>query len=224
MKIQFYSFVILVIFFSCKKKADPDPLACFNPNSRIVAAKDPINFQNCSRNYERAEWNFGDGGSSTISEPSHTWDKNGIYVVALKIFKGTKTNDVSKKILVAKSVTMDFLVNLSNFKVPAEYYELIYEIYYYKNQESAQIVYSDASNDPNWLSSARALRTTSDAASTYQFKFLVRGLKNSSPGIPFPLDSIVTENIDIVDGAKTPSATKKLSIADASYNITITYN
>lgn len=115
---NFFRFTILIycsIFIgfssSCKKKEEkkeeppapiPSPSACFNPSKTLIGLNDFIQFQNCSQNYDRFEWNFGDGQSSVLFEPSHFWLTKGTYEVSLYAFKGSESKKSQKKYLLVK--------------------------------------------------------------------------------------------------------------------------
>ncbi len=43
-----------------------------------------VRFRNLSRNASRHEWDFGDGGKSGEAEPSHAYDRPGLYTVRLR--------------------------------------------------------------------------------------------------------------------------------------------
>lgn len=63
-----------------------DPVVDFTAANRF-ACKGPftVNFQDISPDAVAWEWNFGDGGTSTQQNPSHTYLNNGLYTVTLKI-------------------------------------------------------------------------------------------------------------------------------------------
>src|SRR5688572_1653696 len=94
-------YILAIGLTSCKKKepvAEPaikSPVACYNSSTRLVKINDVVTFQNCSENFDRVEWNFGDGTSSTISEPSHIYDKRGIFEAVLTVFKGSASSKIS---------------------------------------------------------------------------------------------------------------------------------
>jgi PKD repeat protein len=59
-------------------------------------------------------WNFGDGNTSTIREPSHTYSAPGSYTVVLTATCGTRTSSVSKTLHVTNAPSPDALaVSLS---------------------------------------------------------------------------------------------------------------
>ena len=80
----------------------------------LVACKGPhtVNFQDQSPNAVAWQWNFGDGGTSTQKNPSHTYAANGQYTVTLQIttsFGCTATISKNSYIRIEKPI-----VNISN--------------------------------------------------------------------------------------------------------------
>jgi hypothetical protein len=52
--------------------------------------------QPANREIVSYEWNFGDGGTSTAKNPSHTYTYGGTFTVSLKVSDGTNTNTETK--------------------------------------------------------------------------------------------------------------------------------
>ncbi len=63
------------------------PKAAFSPLSSVIKTGDTLNFTNNSTGTAPLsyEWNFGDGGTSTQANPSHTYTAAGSYTVSLKV-------------------------------------------------------------------------------------------------------------------------------------------
>jgi gliding motility-associated-like protein len=59
------------------------PLADFIPAGGSYYQGESINFTDLSNNAASWVWNFGDGSSDTVQNPSHTYDQNGILDVML---------------------------------------------------------------------------------------------------------------------------------------------
>jgi PKD repeat protein len=83
-------FVLCSFFITCKDKEPiPEPIAKFSYSpSQNLEAPVTISFVNNSLNAISYEWDFDDGGSSTQSNPQHTFTNGGTYVVKL-IAKGS---------------------------------------------------------------------------------------------------------------------------------------
>lgn len=78
-----------------------------------------VRFNNLSSSGEDWEWTFGDGSTSTLKSPSHTYKKPGIYRVILKVDK-KKSLTATKELTVYDTVPT-FVVNDSVFTVYQDY-------------------------------------------------------------------------------------------------------
>jgi PKD repeat protein len=82
----FLAIACLVLTISgCKKDDTSKTLnACFNTgNANELYIRNAITFSNCSQNAVSYTWNFGDGTTSTLENPSHAFDTTGIFTVTL---------------------------------------------------------------------------------------------------------------------------------------------
>ena len=61
----------------------PDPVASFTESGGTVSPA-IITFQNTSQHADTYLWRFGDGDSTTITNPTHTYDSYGDYMVTLR--------------------------------------------------------------------------------------------------------------------------------------------
>ncbi|MBW8050828.1 MAG: PKD domain-containing protein [Cytophagales bacterium] len=84
----FTAFVIL--FYACKKDKpeeptpDTTPVADFTADTTIIIAGDTVNFTDLSTNTPTSwSWDFGDVGTSSLQNPSHTYTTAGAYTVSL---------------------------------------------------------------------------------------------------------------------------------------------
>ena len=84
--------VITFLISSSCKKDDPDgpgdpnePHACFVAPSEISAGIPAIFNSSCSENPTSYSWDFGDGGSSSDANPSHTYTEAGSFNVVLTV-------------------------------------------------------------------------------------------------------------------------------------------
>lgn len=67
--------------------ADDKPVASFNANPREVCAKDDVLFNDLSTgNITRWLWDFGDGGTSTVQNPSHHYEDTGLFTIRLIVW------------------------------------------------------------------------------------------------------------------------------------------
>jgi cyclophilin family peptidyl-prolyl cis-trans isomerase len=97
------------LFASCAR-----PIARFTIEDKERVAPVTIQFSNQSEKAESYEWDFGDGNSSTESEPTHRYLMSGNYSVKLKATKGNRTT-VKEQIIQVKP-PVDCLVEIqTNF-------------------------------------------------------------------------------------------------------------
>ncbi len=75
----------LIISYGCKKES-PQPVlkSAFTVNNSIVITGDTVTFTNQSENAFAYQWIFGDGGTSTLENPSHVYKDHGGYRVLLR--------------------------------------------------------------------------------------------------------------------------------------------
>ena len=80
---------IIALALSCKKNnggtTSNKPIAKFSISGFEAATPTTITFINISSNATSFEWNFGDGGTSTQSNPAHTYTFNGSFLLKLKV-------------------------------------------------------------------------------------------------------------------------------------------
>lgn len=69
-----------------------DPVSDFVPEYDYYEPDETIQFINYSSQADEYLWDFGDGTSSTLFEPSHYYKTEGIYTVKLSAYNGTKVN------------------------------------------------------------------------------------------------------------------------------------
>ncbi len=90
-----------VLTSSCKK---PDPvLANFTTDPTEVFAGETVQFTNASENANFYQWDFGDGSSSILENPTHVYDSEGTYKVILTAIGDEDSNTASREIIVFQS-------------------------------------------------------------------------------------------------------------------------
>jgi PKD repeat protein len=79
---------------------DPDPekrtKAAFSLTGFENPVPSPIKFINISTNVTSTTWDFGDGGTSTDFNPTHTYNAAGTYYLKLKVTGPTGVDSVCK--------------------------------------------------------------------------------------------------------------------------------
>jgi hypothetical protein len=74
--------LIMMIFSACKEKDEPSdyyvntPIAGFSWTGNDGPAPVTVQFINTSENADQFEWNFDDGGTSTQTDPQHTFNNS----------------------------------------------------------------------------------------------------------------------------------------------------
>ena len=81
----------------------------FNADFNSIIIGDSVVFDNTSSNYENVLWDFGDGNSSTIDNPIHTYLDTGTYNVTLFAF--TNNNCLIDSITSTITITVSTSVN-----------------------------------------------------------------------------------------------------------------
>ena len=84
-----YSLIFLVA--SCKDLPDP-PIASFTISTNLAEIGDTIYFINTSLDADTYNWDFGDGGTSTIENPYHIYSEVGIYRIEYFLGMGQPPN------------------------------------------------------------------------------------------------------------------------------------
>ncbi len=105
MKKYFILFSTALFMFSCAK-----PIANFTYDVEKKVAPSPIKFKNQSKKAESYEWDFGDGKTSSQTNPHHVFKTSGNYTIILKAKKGEKVSTFEQKIFVEEP--LDCLIEL----------------------------------------------------------------------------------------------------------------
>jgi len=88
------------------------PVAEFRPNpSAPTLADNSVLFFNQSTNTFQSEWLFGDGGSSLMTYPTHTYNDTGLYIVTLFIITEYGCRDTVSHPLYVKDVVAMYIPN-----------------------------------------------------------------------------------------------------------------
>lgn len=74
------------------------PKACITMPEGEFQAKQSIQFQSCSENATHFKWEFGDGASSTLENPSHTYSSEGTYEITLTVSDSTSEDVTTAEI------------------------------------------------------------------------------------------------------------------------------
>lgn len=132
-KILFCLYIMGLI--SCEKEP-LEPLSSFSINTSPAKVNQSVSFTNSSQNATSYNWDFGDGNTSSLQNPTHTYDSGGTYVVQLTAIgegtshKTTNSIEISEIVLISGDTPIGFLAggvfmalldgevkNLSNIQV-----------------------------------------------------------------------------------------------------------
>lgn len=104
MKVSLLVFLSLMTFaFSCKKNngsSSNKPVAKFTIFGFESPAPATIGFINTSSNATSYVWNFGDGGTSTEFNPTHTYSLAGSFLLKLKVTGPEGADSVCKLVTI----------------------------------------------------------------------------------------------------------------------------
>lgn len=90
-------FLSIIVLNSCSKSSStPAPTVTFSWQSANTTAPSTVVFTNTSTNAASYAWDFGDGGTSTLTNPTHIYTTGGTYTVKLTATGsgGTSTGSV----------------------------------------------------------------------------------------------------------------------------------
>ena len=93
-------------FFENYITINPTPIGEFE----FEVFEDSISFTNLSEFGDAYIWDFGDGDSSTLENPSHIYENPGVFNVILTVINDCGENSVLKKVIPAITPEADFLV------------------------------------------------------------------------------------------------------------------
>lgn len=145
MKRIYILLTVCLAMIACKQN---DVNFSFSPEA--PRAGQSVKFTNLSSSGEEWEWNFGDGITSTIKSPSHTYKQPGSYQVILKV-DGKNAWTATKEVVVYDTIPT-FVANDSIFYIYENYtftanlynpykYPVTYEWYFPINTPYAEVVY-----------------------------------------------------------------------------------
>ncbi len=88
----------------------PSPEMAFTVAPETVCAGEPFTFTNGTLNISGLEWDFGDGTTSTLSNPTHSYDANGTYNVTLTaaLISNGCTASLTQSVVVANTPVAAF--------------------------------------------------------------------------------------------------------------------
>lgn len=95
-----------------------EPVACFTTEYTDYFIDETVNFTNCSTDATEYLWNFGDGTTSTLQNPEHSYAAEGTYTVTLKAVSNGIEDVVTKTLGVHYTTDLDILVLINGTDTP----------------------------------------------------------------------------------------------------------
>ena len=129
---------MLSILFSCKKEIEL--VACFSISKSKFILNELINFEDCSLESDNIEWNFGDTHDSGIRNPSHKYNKEGVYEITQTVY-----DDLNNRKELKRSISVH-KVKVSKIEIYRDHFFPNPEFYFHIYFESS---ISDASYEDN---------------------------------------------------------------------------
>lgn len=99
-----HGFIILsvIILFSCEEEPQAPPEALFRCRRQAIEINEVIRFLNRSKRAVQHTWEFGDGDTSNLVNPSHFYTHEGEYRVRLSVSNSLGSDDTSRIIRVIR--------------------------------------------------------------------------------------------------------------------------
>eukprot|EP01012_Entosiphon_sulcatum_P041173 TRINITY_DN54987_c0_g1_i1.p1 TRINITY_DN54987_c0_g1~~TRINITY_DN54987_c0_g1_i1.p1 ORF type:complete len:790 (-),score=37.51 TRINITY_DN54987_c0_g1_i1:33-2402(-) len=95
--------------FSVVVSLSPQALADFSMTTLLGCDIDTVKFNDQSNGVNIWKWNFGDGGTSTVDNPTHTYPaSSGTYAIKLWVSNGTCADSVTKQVVLNHPLIADF--------------------------------------------------------------------------------------------------------------------
>ena len=114
MKKTYILLTLCLALIACKKNS-----VDFSYSPQQPRAGQSVTFSNLSTSGEEWEWTFGDGATSTLRSPSHTYKQPGAYTVTLKVDK-KKSWMATKQVTVTDTIPT-FVASDSTFVIYKDY-------------------------------------------------------------------------------------------------------
>lgn len=105
----FFALVLMIILMGCNPESIVNkPVASFDYSPKEnIKITDTIKFSNNSENSNLYFWNFGDGTTSTIKEPTHIYESSGSFNVTLISTNEALSDTISKTITLSDEITLN---------------------------------------------------------------------------------------------------------------------
>ena len=193
---------------ACKKVE-----VAFTYSPATPTAGEKVTFTNQSSSGEEWEWSFGDGSTSTLKSPTHTYKQPGDYVVKLMI-------DKKKNLTLTKSITVldtipSYSCSDSTFCIYSDY-TFTANVYNPYNYDVQYLWYQPVSEETMYVPQYYIVTDTTLEKSTLHLYF-TRPMEEASLGLRVILhgDTTIIEKTFFVNDRETNSMT--IRTADGDY-------
>jgi PKD repeat protein len=173
--------------FSCSKSTPPPlPTAGFN-YPRDSKTSPIVSFTNTAQNATTYSWNFGDGYSSTLPSPSHTYASAGTYTVTQTVTNSSGTDVATGTLNIGAASMTISNIEIENIPNSAIYQKRVY-IYFTDDagtpiNSTAVYVASTATTYLTLPVSTLPITDFSQPANIYLYQESVIGVENPSSDI-----------------------------------------
>jgi len=108
--------VILISLTACQK----EPIASFVMSKSEIVSGETVSFTNTSVDGSSFEWDFGDGSTSSDENPTHTFDKDGVYTIVMTATSknGNKSSKADETLTVLH--TTDLAITVYDIEDPSK--------------------------------------------------------------------------------------------------------
>lgn len=109
-----------VLILSCgKDEVVPFPVAKFSVDHELATINETLQFASKSRNAIRYEWDFGDGTTSDLLRPTHSYAYPGTYKVVLKAYNSAnEVSDTYLEIIIGERTMQELWLKSSKHDLP----------------------------------------------------------------------------------------------------------
>ena len=145
-----FACIFILGFTFCKKKTEeiltpsiietPPIEVNYSLSKRFVKSNEVIQFKNYTKNADRYEWDFGDGETSILESPEHSYKTKGTYTISLNAFKGNQRLKRDTIVRCDYTASITFTLTYSDYTPPTNWPSHLYirfDTFLYDSENSA---------------------------------------------------------------------------------------
>ncbi|WP_321423208.1 chitobiase/beta-hexosaminidase C-terminal domain-containing protein [uncultured Methanobacterium sp.] len=195
----------------------PGPAAAFTYTPTTPLVNQPVQFTDHSTGSTPItySWNFGDGSTSTLQNPTHTYTTNGTYLVRLNITNALGSNQVAQYVTIS-----NLLVSSS---VPSGLYNNSLNVNLTSTDPLAQIYYTTNGTDPTTGSThyTGPISITNEGVTTLKY-LAVDGSSSATGSNVYTIDK-TAPTVTASPGGGTYHTAQNITLNTTDYSTTTTY-